>query len=371
MDTVERKIGRIHPGINRERQKDILKIVADSEIAQTIDVADTKEYRRQYDAIAKKLVSQKAILAYILKSTMKEFQDVSVRQIAGELIRGTPEVGTIAVHQDTPDAPPDRKEQDGQKRLSGSDRVPVASAEDTSIREGTVRYDIHFRVRVPGAETEQESVEIIMNVEVQNSDLPGYPIPKRAVYYVARLISAQRGEVFQDQEYEKIKKAVSIWICRNTARKRSDTINEYRLQKICRRGEYREEEKNYDLMRFFVLRLGDPGEESDEPAVRLLSVLLSTEMTAEEKKKILSEKFYIDMTEELDQEVSNMCNLSEGILEKGRAEGMEAGEAIGRMKTLFGLVKNGTLMIFAAAEAAAMDPSEFERQYNESLSQPQ
>ena len=73
--------------------------------------------------------------------------------------------------------------------------------------------------------------------------------------------------------------------------------------------------------------------------MRLLSVLLSTEMTAEEKKKILSEEFYIDMTEELDQEVSSMCNLSEGILEKGiqagivrgraegRAEGMEAGIA--------------------------------------------
>ncbi len=213
-----------------------MKIVADSEIAQTIDVTETEEYRRRYDAAAKKLVSQKAILAYILKSTMEEFQDVSVKQIAEELIWGTPEVGTIAVHQDTPDAPkaangsdasnapdgygdpppggsdmadatPAGQEQNKQKRLSGSDRVPAVSAEDTSIREGTVRYDIHFRVCVPG--TERESVEIIMNVEVQNSDLPGYPIPKRAVYYVARLISAQRGEVFQDQEYEKIKKSAA------------------------------------------------------------------------------------------------------------------------------------------------------------------
>ena len=105
------------------------------------------------------------------------------------------------------DATPAGQEQNKQKRLSGSDRVPAVSAEDTSIREGTVRYDIHFRVCVPG--TERESVEIIMNVEVQNSDLPGYPIPKRAVYYVARLISAQRGEVFQDQEYEKIKKSAA------------------------------------------------------------------------------------------------------------------------------------------------------------------
>ena len=384
-------------------------------------------------------MSQKAILAYILKSTMEEFQNVSVKQIAEELIEGTPKVSTIAVHQDTPDAAdysgvrdasdaadtsdisdvpggspdttdaaPAGQEQTGQERMSGSDRVPVVSVENTSIREGTVWYDIHFKVCVPGVqqtapvpETEREPVEIVMNVEVQNSDLPGYPIPKRAVYYVARLISAQRGEVFKDQEYGKIKKAVSIWICLDTALKRSDTINEYRLQEIRRRGEYREEEKNYDLMRIFVLRLGDRGEESEDQVVRLLSGLLSAEKTAAEKKKMLSEEFYIDMTEEIDQEVSSMCNLSEGIFEKGiqagivrgraegmetgivrgraegmeagiakgRAEGMEAGEAIGRMKVLFGLVRNGTLTISMAAEAAAMEPSEFERQYNESLLQ--
>ena len=30
-----------------------MKIVADSEIAQTIDVTETEEYRRRYDAAAK------------------------------------------------------------------------------------------------------------------------------------------------------------------------------------------------------------------------------------------------------------------------------------------------------------------------------
>ena len=174
-----------------------------------------------------------------------------------------------------------------------------------------------------------------------------------------------------------IKKAVSIWICRNTALNRSDTINEYRLQEICRRGEHREEEMNYDLMRIFVLRLGDRGEESDEPVVRLLSGLLSAKKTAAEKKKMLSEEFYIDMTEEIDQEVSSMCNLSEGIFEKGIeagiARGMEAGivkgREAGRLEVLFDLVRDGTLTISVAAEAAAMEPSEFEQQYNENLSQ--
>lgn len=53
--------------------------------------------------------------------------------------------------------------------------------------------------------------------------------------------------------------------------------------------------------------------------------------------------------------------------ERGFAKGMAAGEEIGRLKTLFDLVKDGILTISAAAEKAKMEPSEFERKYNESL----
>ena len=50
---------------------------------------------------------------------------------------------------------------------------------------------------------------------MQMKDTPGYPIPKRGIYYGSRLISAQRGTVFKNQEYGKIKKVVSIWICQS------------------------------------------------------------------------------------------------------------------------------------------------------------
>ena len=111
-------------------------------------------------------------------------------------------------------------------------------------------------------------------------------------------------------------------------------MNEYRFEEICRRGEYREEEENYDLMRVFILRLGAEGENSENEVIRLLSNLFSTEKTAEEKKRILSEDFHIAMTEEIDEEVSSMCNLSEGIFEEGMAKGMEAGMAKGRTEGL-------------------------------------
>ncbi len=143
----------------------------------------------------------------------------------------------------------------------------------------------------------------------------------------------------------------------------------------------REEKNNYDLMRVFVLRLGERGEKSGNQAIRLLSGLLSPEKTAEEKKKMLTEDFHIDVTEEIDREVSSMCNLSTGIFEKGMeagiaqgmeagiAQGMEAGIArgmeAGRLEALFDLVEDGTLTILKAAEKAKMESSEFERRYEE------
>lgn len=152
-----------------------------------------------------KLVAQKSILAYILKSTMDEFADVPVKRIAEELIEDFPSVSEMAVFQDTPDILPAEK-----RSLSGSSRIHEMPTEDVSVREGTVRYDIRFLVRLPH---DEERIEIIVNIEIQNKDKPGYPLPKRGIYYGAGMISAQRGTIFRDQEYGKIKKVVSIWLC--------------------------------------------------------------------------------------------------------------------------------------------------------------
>ena len=173
------------------------------------------------------------------------------------------------------------------------------------------------------------------------------------------MISAQRGTIFKDQEYGKIKKVVSIWICENTAVSRSDSINEYLFTERCRRGEYREEKSNYDLMRIIVMRLGAEGENSEDDAIRLLSSMFSPRHSAEDKKKLLSEEFHINVTEEIGQEVSQMCNLSTGIFESGIEKGIEKGT----LETLFALVKKGLLSVTNAAQQVNMEPAVFEEKY--------
>lgn len=196
-----------------------------SEIAQNLKAAEDDSTIR-YDASARNLVAQKPVLAYILKSALDEYAEYSVQEIAEKFIEGTPEVKTIAVHPDHPDREAmDSLDMPGASdMMSGDDKIEGLSDSDKSQREGSVFYDIRFLALIPQS---GESVEIYVNIEIQNDDTPGYAITKRGIYYGSRMISSQRGKVFKDQEYGKLKRVVSIWVCEDTAASRSDSINRY------------------------------------------------------------------------------------------------------------------------------------------------
>ena len=68
--------------------------------------------------------------------------------------------------------------------------------------------------------------------------------------------------------------------------------------------------------------------------LRLLETLLSAKIEPEEKKQILQNEFDIKMTQAFDKEVTDMCNLSKGIIEESLAEGMEKGIVIAIRKMM-------------------------------------
>ena len=278
-----------------------------SEIAQNLKVAD-ENAAFKYDESARNIVAQKSVLAYILKSALDEYAAYTVQEIAERFIEGEPELRKIAVHQDHPDR------QDDPGMMSGDDKIEGKPTADKSQRDGTVYFDIRFIAVLP---SDGSRIEILINCEIQNNDTPGYPIPKRGIYYTARMISSQRGTIFKDQEYGKIKKVVSIWLCEDTADVRSDTINRYSFTEECLRGDFREAKKDYDLMTVVVLRLGRKGEESEDNAIRLLSKMFSMDLSYEDKLDALQNEFKISVSREMSEEVQSVCNLSMGILNKG------------------------------------------------------
>ena len=77
---------------------------------------------------------------------------------------------------------------------------------------------------------------------------------------------------------------------------------------------------------------------------RLLELLLVSDRPAEEKKAILQEEYQIPMTQSIEGEVEKMCNLSQGIenrgIRKGRQEGIREGRREGRREEREELLKN-------------------------------
>ena len=272
-------------------------------IAKNIRVADEKA---SYDAACKRLLSEKIILAWIMKNCLEEYRDCDVEEIAEKYIEDTPQVGEVAVAPD---------------ESNRASMIQGAGNEDTSLTEGTVTYDIRFLATAP---VSGELIRLIINLEAQNDFYPGYPLIKRGIYYCSRMISAQYGTEFTNSHYENIKKVYSIWICMNPPKSRENSITRYYIAEENLAGSVKERKADYDLMAAVMICLGKE-EDSGTNLLKLLNVLLSTETGSQDKCRILEKDFHIKMTQTLESEVSLMCNLSKGVEEKGIEKGRQEG----------------------------------------------
>ena len=140
----------------------------------------------QYDAYAKRILSQKIILAHILSKCIKEYKDLSPNEIVN-YIEENPQI----------DIPIDQG-------LTNS-RIVGINNEDTTINEGLVRFDIVFYARIKDSLS-----KIIINIEAQKKEPTSYKILNRAIFYVSRLISSQKDRDFINSNYNDIKQVYSI-----------------------------------------------------------------------------------------------------------------------------------------------------------------
>lgn len=96
-------------------------------LAKNITVAGEKA---AYDAACKRLLANKIILAWIMKSCLEEYKDYNVNEIAEKYIEGNPQIAETAVNPD--------EESDGNEQIRGM------KTEDSTMQEGTITYDIRF-----------------------------------------------------------------------------------------------------------------------------------------------------------------------------------------------------------------------------------
>lgn len=261
-----------------------------------------------YDSNVKNLLADKQILSYILKYTLEEFKDMELSEIRKCI------GSDIVVEKQYVDA-----------GLSNLEKVQETVTEDNVQNEGKIIYDIRFSVRINST-----NIKILINVEAQKSTNPkklGYHIGNRIVFYLARMLSAEKETEFCNSDYDNIKKVVSIWLCL------SDEVEDGSIEKIELQPSIIYGKTtgmlDVDLMEGYLisLRSKDDVKESKNELISMLEDLLRQDSLTEKKSK-LENKHHLIMDVELEGRLSNMCNLSERIEENAALTAKEE-DAIG------------------------------------------
>ena len=258
-----------------------------------------------YDKYIRKVLANKEILAWIMKHTVEEYRDCSVKDVI-PFIEGTPEIRKVPLL---------------------SSRITGDMNEDKEPGEGTIFYDIRFHAFTP----DKERIKLLLNIEAQKAE-PSYDLVTRGVFYAARMISSQMDREFTAEDYGGLKKVYSIWLCMSPKADGRDTITEYRIRPNDLYGRYQGKAR-YDLMRIVMIRFGKETDASGSELIRMLGTLVSGGVEPEKKLEILEKEFGIEPTVELKGGLAHMCNWSEIVaeeaMERGLAQGMEQGMAQG------------------------------------------
>jgi hypothetical protein len=277
-----------------------------TEIANAVNAAGDKA---QYDTRVKRLLAQKSILAHILVKTVVEFQGMKPEDVV-TYIEGEPSISVVPVEPGLANM---------EKTDATGQRIVGLNTENAEINEGLVRFDIIFYVRMPSVDDTKNGLsQIIVNIEAQKDEPTEYKILNRAIFYVSRLISSQKERDFVNTNYDDIKQVFSIWICMNMDDNSLSHIHltkDEMLKPCTWKG-------NLDLLNIVLIGITNEIPEHDEKYEmhRLIGALLSSELKEQEKLDIIEHEYNIPISQEFREDVSIMCNLSQGIEDKAIAK---------------------------------------------------
>ena len=277
-------------------QNEVVHIM-ETNLARAVNIARNKA---KYDENVKEILADKQILAWILKYTLREFEDEDIENIIGNI--DEPEISKVRL----------------EPGYTNSEKIEGTNNEDIVPGEGKIFYDIRFSVY-----SGSEFIKVLINVEAQKTSKfskLGYQLDNRIIYYLGRMISSQKEVEFSHSEYDNLKAVRSIWICMDAADD-EDSINRIRLTNENVYGKEMEL-NNIDKVQGVIIRLRDNEDikESKNILIAMLEELLSKK-SADTKKKRLSEDYGLKMSVETERRLGEMCNLSDVLLEKGIEKG--------------------------------------------------
>lgn len=285
------------------------------------DIVSVSHNDVKLDGFIKRILQNKPVLAKIFKETISECKDMSCEQIE-ECIEGEIIVDVIGVNPGTSNQP----------------KIIGQTQEDFVPYEGKITYDLRMSLRVPNGTP--VGVKLLVDVEAQKEDTPGYDISERAIFYCSRMLSAQLTTEFSNSssdsyKYKNIKKVYSIWICTEAAQCRANTIERYFIQRnVWPKAPDKVMPPRYDLLEAVIVNISKKHdtEGSESEMINVLTALFNNALSVEEKVNAMS-KYGLKATEELKKEVAGMTSYAARLISESIDKGVarERADAIERM----------------------------------------
>ena len=256
------------------------------------------------------LFLNKEILAPILQETVEEYKDLTVGEII-ELI----DEDSITKAEAVSDFP-----------LAKDVRIEQIDTDMKSVSDKLILYDIHFKAALPKDKRTKLNFRLYIDFEPQGKYYLSYPLVKRAMYYVARGLVSQLGELTEETDYGQLQKTYSIWVCYDPQipKKLKNTLSHYKMTREDFFGDVDEPFTDYDLMEVVFVRL-DAFSESNEKIFDYLKGVFTND-----KEKIMKQTG--PLPDKVAREVDSMSGVGALMVEKGRREGRREGRMEGRME---------------------------------------
>ena len=253
------------------------------------------------DPLIKKIFSNREVLAWLLVHFINEYKECDVQEVMEKYLpHARLEIGKIPVHPG--EIPPEN--------------VQTGNVEDKQLAERTVMFDI--MLTLPSPNRPDRSIGVVIDIEVQKNDQPGYPIESRMVYYLCRSVSKQRDITFTGSDYGSICKCYSLWFCPRLAKGESPSIDHFFLvgERVFGEGDVAAEKADYDLLEGYTVRFDNNPTQPVNEEIRYLQLLLTDIAGPLERLDELHEKYGLSKT----REAEDMCNYSEYLRQEAKEE---------------------------------------------------
>lgn len=292
-------------------------------------VMTTDPDKLRLDRSVKNILAYKPILTRIIKEAVTECHDMDYDEVEaciGEKVL----ISKMPVDSGITNMP---------------ERIDGLNTEAFLNYEGLDRYDIRTYLliskgrmagegggRASGCRTGRveadgdEVIKLLINVEAQNEDKPGYDLPLRALFYCCRMISAQQDVEFTTNKddpvkYGNIKKVYSIWVCTEAAQIRANSIEKYDISRKFLYG-YNPDTPRYDILEAVLINISEKRDtgDSDNELINMMTCLFDTRISAVEKVRQLKDDYHLRVSRNIDEEVALMGSFADGFEKKIRRE---------------------------------------------------